>query len=216
MKNTEYHSIRKDFQKAGLDPLTCPSNPVILLDEWLNDAISAEWPEPTAMVLSTVGEGNKPSSRVVLLKGLDQEGLRFFTNYLSKKADDLEVNPQASLLFFWAGLERQVRVEGRVEKTSDQESDTYFFSRPKDSQINAVISPQSKAIPDRNYLLEKRKSVIQELQSGRPNLERPSYWGGYLLTPDKFEFWQGRPGRLHDRILYTREDTVWNLNLLAP
>lgn len=216
MKKTEYHSIRKDFQKSGLDTSTCPDNPVKLLDVWLNDAIISKQCEPTSMILSTVDQRNRPSSRVVLLKALDQLGLRFFTNYQSKKALDLDSNNNASILFFWADLERQVRIEGRVEKTNDKVSEEYFHSRPKDSQINAIISPQSQIIPDREFLLNRREDLVNKLESEKTKLERPVKWGGYLLSPDKFEFWQGRPGRLHDRIVYKKQEDKWIINRLAP
>lgn len=187
-----------------------------LFDSWLQQSIESDCEEPTAMVLSTIGEQNRPSSRVVLLKDFDTEGFYFFTNYNSKKGSELQNNPMASLLFFWPKLERQIRIEGIVSKIAEGRSDDYFQSRPRDSQINACISPQSRKIPDRAALVRKRSAFENELAQGTRSLTRPDFWGGYRLIPDYFEFWQGRPGRLHDRMCYTFAGSKWKIRRLAP
>ncbi len=182
--------------------------------QWLDIAINEEVEEPNAMVLSTVSSDSKPSSRVVLLKGVGDEGFIFYTNYLSKKGTDLAYNNNASLVFFWPELERQVRIEGSVRKASPEFSDEYFNKRPGESKIGAIISPQSQIIPNRDFLLEKKRKLEEEV--AKNNLKRPNYWGGYILSPDLFEFWQGRPNRLNDRIQYNLEDNCWKIVRLAP
>ena len=171
-------------------------------------------PEPTAMVLSTVSAEWRPSSRVVLLKSVDEQGFVFFTNYLSRKGIQLSGNHAAALTFFWPLTERQVRIEGIVGKVDAEESDTYFYSRPLESRINAVISDQSTPILSRQHLeLEREKLLFME---GSENISRPAHWGGYRVKPDRMEFWQGRPGRLHDRIQYLLEGNEWMITRLAP
>ena len=168
------------------------------------------------MVLSTVGENNRPSSRVVLLKGIDDEGLRFFTSYNSRKGMELAGNPYAAINFYWPEMERQVRFEGAVELLTEEESIKYFDSRPEESRINAIISPQSQTIPDRDFLINESEKLKEKLDSGSTELSKPSSWGGYIFKPYQIEFWQGRPGRLNDRILYNLENEVWEKNILAP
>jgi len=206
---------RKDYVRGELSKLNCPSDPMVLFSEWLSESIEFTGDEP-AMVLSTVGHDNRPSSRVVLLKKLDQEGLHFFTNYNSRKGKELSTNKFAAVNFFWRELEKQIRVEGEVKKLSKRESDNYFNSRPEEARVNAIISPQSEEVPDRKYLLDLQVEYYKSLKLENRKLFRPEYWGGFLLIPDRFEFWQGRKGRLHDRILYTRQNTGWNISRLAP
>ncbi len=203
-----------------LDERHVNPDPLMQMEEWVSEAIRSDCEEPTAMVLSTVGAGMKPSSRVVLMKGLDQAGIAFFTHYESRKGLQLLENPQASILFFWPQLERQIRIEGVVTKVSEKESDAYFESRPEASRISAGISPQSREIPNREWLEERRQTA-----DGRPQEEsglrsavcgRPSNWGGYRLKPDYFEFWQGREDRLHDRIAFRLEKNGWRIFRLAP
>lgn len=209
--NKQYHSIRKQYSKGNLLEKQMDKNPLIQLDTWLNDAVKAECPEPTAMVLATVGHNLRPSSRVVLMKGLDDEGITFFTNYDSRKGQQILANPQASLLFFWPEIERQVRIEGMVTKVSEDESDLYFASRPESSRISAIISPQSREIPDRLWLATAVAAHTNVLINSRP-----ANWGGYRLIPDYFEFWQGREDRLHDRIACHYIDPGWRFSRLAP
>jgi pyridoxamine 5'-phosphate oxidase len=171
-------------------------------------------PEPTAMVLATVSSEWRPSARVVLLKSVDDKGFVFFTNYLSRKGVQISGNHAAALTFFWPLTERQVRIEGIIGKVDVDESDTYFYSRPLESQINAIISPQSTPISSRSQLEQEREKLM--FMDGNENLQRPSHWGGYRLKPDRMEFWQGRPGRLHDRIQYLLDGSVWNVSRLAP
>lgn len=208
MENS-FHSIRKQYERGKLRESQVDTDPLRQLGLWLSDAILAECPEPTAMILSTAGKDLKPSSRIVLMKGLDEHGITFFTNYESRKGQQLQDNPQASILFFWTELERQVRIEGTVGKVSEEESDAYFASRPEASKISAFISPQSREIPGREWL-EEQGSRLQE-EGGRP-----AYWGGYRFCPDYFEFWQGREDRLHDRIIYRQIESGWKISRLAP
>ena len=200
------HSIRKQYSRYVLHESQVDNDPLKQMQVWLSDAISAECPEPTAMVLSTAGEDNRPSSRVVLMKELDQSGVAFFTNYDSRKGLQLSENPYASVLFFWPEVERQVRIEGVVHKIPAGESDRYFASRPEASRISAIISPQSREIPNREWLEQQHALAMN----------RPSNWGGYLLAPDYFEFWQGREDRLHDRIIYRKIGSDWKISRLAP
>lgn len=213
-----FHSIRKQYIRGILLEDQAERDPLKQMKAWLEDAFQAECPEPTAMVLSTTGHDLKPSSRVVLMKGLDDKGFTFFTNYDSPKGQHLQENPQASLLFFWPCVERQVRIEGTVSKVSEEESDAYFNSRPEASRISAIISPQSREIPNREWL----ESVAGTYNYAHPGIgqlatgSRPQNWGGYRLVPEYFEFWQGREDRLHDRIAYQFEDPSWRISRLAP
>jgi pyridoxamine 5'-phosphate oxidase len=206
--------IRKEYTIKSLDFNDVSFDPFHQFKVWLDEAIDSEVPEVNAMCLSTLGLNGFPNSRIVLLKEMDH-GFVFFTNYESEKGQEIEANPKACLTFFWPELERQVRITGEIEKVSDQESDTYFNSRPKNSQIGAWTSPQSKVIADRaelNLRLEK-----MEERFSTEAIIRPAHWGGYRLLPIKIEFWQGRPSRLHDRIRYEKQtDTKWGISRLAP
>jgi pyridoxamine 5'-phosphate oxidase len=206
--------IRKDYLHGAIHDEDFPVEPVNWFREWLREAIESGEPEATAMVLSTVSAEWRPSARVVLLKSLDEHGFVFFTNYLSRKGVQLSSNHAAALTFFWPLTERQVRIEGLVCKTDTEESDAYFYSRPIESRINAVISPQSSPIVSRAKLEEEREKIL--FMEGNESVTRPAHWGGYRLKPDRMEFWQGRPGRLHDRIQYLLEGNVWNVGRLAP
>lgn len=207
----ELENIRREYNRESLNDASLNSNPFEQFSLWLEDAVSHVEIDPTAMVLSTVAENKRPSSRIVLLKNFSENGFTFFTNYESKKGMELGHNAQASLLFFWKELERQIRIEGRVEKTDAKTSDEYFESRPFESRIAAVVSNQSKLIEDR----DKLDVEFQELKQHK-EIKRPEYWGGYILMPDYFEFWQGRTNRLHDRIVYELEDEQWKIKRLAP
>ena len=206
-------ALRREYQHATLDEKEVAADPYVQFDRWLNEAIQAEVLEPTAMTLSTVGAEQRPSSRVVLLKGFDANGLVFYTHYRSRKGRELAHNPWASVLFFWKELERQVRIEGRVEQGNAQEADQYFASRPLGSRWGAVVSPQSEVIPDRRWLENKLTEVSARHHEHVP---RPQHWGGYRFIPDCFEFWQGRLDRLHDRMRYRLEQAHWNIERLAP
>ena len=207
------HSIRTQYTKGVLDERAVSADPVDQLSKWLAEALDSQVPEPTAMVLATASPDGRPSSRVVLLKGMDPRGVTFFTNYESRKGRELGMNPFASLLFFWPALERQIRIEGKVTKVSEEESDEYFHSRPEQSRLSAVISPQSQVIPGREWLEERRKAKDKRRKREE---ERPAYWGGYRLEPYAIEFWQGRQDRLHDRIQYSRDESGWKIVRLAP
>ena len=199
----------------ALDENLVDRNPVELFQRWFSDANAAGLPLPEAMTLATSTAEGKPSARVVLLKQIDENGFVFFTNYQSAKARDLDSNPQAALVFYWPQLDRQVRVEGKVTRTSPVESDRYFQTRPRESQIGALASPQSEVISSRK-VLQQRAEELEQIYEGR-EIERPVHWGGYRLTPERIEFWKGRIGRLHDRILYDRmADHSWTIKRLAP
>jgi pyridoxamine 5'-phosphate oxidase len=206
--------LRSDYTYGTLSEQDADPNPFRQLERWLAEAIETHLYEPHGMTLSTVGANGRPSSRVVLLRGLDDSGLVFFSNYHSRKGRELEANPWACLNFWWPPLERQVRIEGQVEQVEPQLSDEYFASRPYDSQIGAAASPQSEVIASRE-VLEQR---IAELKARYPEtVPRPAHWGGYRLKPDTFEFWQGRPSRLHDRLVYRLQpDGEWKIERLAP
>jgi pyridoxamine 5'-phosphate oxidase len=205
--------IRKDYKKASLAESDVSPSPVTQFDKWLAEAIAAELPEPNAMTLATVGADQRPSTRVVLIKGFDSRGPVWFTNYESRKGRELAANPFASLQFHWVELERVVRIEGKVEKVSDAESDAYFDSRPLDSRIGAWASPQSQTIASRAVLVARAAEFAAKFMLKPP---RPPHWGGYRLQPDRFEFWQGRSSRLHDRIVYGLRDGSWEIWRLAP
>jgi len=208
-------SLRKEYKQAHLDEQHIQRDPLEQFRNWFQEAVSADVEEPNAMGLATVSSG-KPSLRIVLLKGLDEKGFIFFTNYDSRKGKELAANPHAALTFFWTPLERQVRIEGTAEKISLSESEAYFHSRGKGSQIGAWASPQSQAIPDRAYLEERVKSFSQQFES-QEEIPKPDYWGGYRLIPTFLEFWQGRPSRLHDRIAFTlMPEGNWKMERLAP
>jgi pyridoxamine 5'-phosphate oxidase len=198
----------------GLDEKTIDRDPIKQFQLWFNDAIAAGLPLPEAMTLATATPDGKPSARMVLLKQVDHDGFVFFTNYRSAKAEQLDANPYAALVFYWAKLDRQVRVEGSVERTSEQESHDYFKTRPRESQIGAWASEQSEVITGRE-VLEQRANELEELYRDR-EIECPEYWGGYRLQPERIEFWKSRVGRLHDRILFERHGDGWTITRLAP
>lgn len=206
--------LRTDYKKASLAEADVTSDPFSQFANWFDQALKADVAEPNAMSLSTVNAEGKPSSRIVLIKEFDQRGFSWFTNYDSAKGQDLGSNPHAALLFFWTALERQVRIEGRIEKLSDAENDAYFNSRPLGSRQSALASQQSQPIADREALEQKLATVVAEFGEHPP---RPAHWGGYRLLPERVEFWQGRSSRLHDRIIYTREDNgTWKISRLQP
>lgn len=241
-------SIRKEYLQGGLRRCQMPDDPLVVFEEWLGEAVEARLVEPTAMVVATVSQECRPSTRTVLLKGLEEGRFVFFTNYESRKGQQIETNPCVSLSFLWYGLERQVHIEGRAVELSAAESDAYFDSRPLGSRIGAIVSPQSRVIGSRTGLMREFVHMRYGLSHGQKQegdqkannipladspasqdlrdhpasidisgLKRPDYWGGYAVTPERIEFWQGRENRLHDRILYTREgDGEWLRQRLAP
>ncbi|MCB2377054.1 pyridoxamine 5'-phosphate oxidase [Hymenobacter sp. BT635] len=216
MTDQQLADLRQTYSQRTLSETDVQADAVQQFRQWLDEALSAHLDEPTAMTVSTVNAAGQPSARVVLLKGLpDDAGFLFYTNYDSRKGHDLSEQPLAALTFFWPGLERQVRVEGRVEKAPAALSDAYFQSRPRGSQIGAWASPQSQAIRGREELEGQEKEVEQRF-AGQDPLPRPPHWGGYIVRPERVEFWQGRPSRLHDRIVYERAGQGWTLSRLAP
>ena len=211
----ELADLREDYVKGAFDYEDALADPIEQFAAWLDDALRAEVMEPTAMVLSTIDEQQMPQSRVVLLKDIKPGGLSFYTNYNSAKGQQIAHHPYVSLLFFWSELQRQVRVVGTIEKLPEAESDQYFQSRPRGSQIGAAASPQSEIIPDRSFLEQRVASVDAEYVGDRP-IPRPAHWGGYFVRPIEMEFWQGRASRLHDRIAYVQEAENWKKQRLAP
>jgi pyridoxamine 5'-phosphate oxidase len=209
----ELAQMRRNYEQAALDEQHVANTPLAQFQTWFDEAVHARVLEANAMTLSTVNPQGRPSSRVVLLKGLDERGLCWYTNYDSRKGQELAGNPFACLQFFWPELERVVRVEGRVERMSAEESDTYYRTRPLGSRIGAWASPQSQVIPDRS-VLELNWEAEQARQGADP--VRPANWGGFRLVPDRWEFWQGRPSRLHDRLVFSQEGPGWALSRLAP
>ncbi|HVK54887.1 MAG TPA: pyridoxamine 5'-phosphate oxidase [Burkholderiales bacterium] len=210
--------LRKEYKLASLNEADVAPNPIQQFGKWFNEALTAELPEPNTMTLATAGvtaEGViRPSARIVLIKDFDARGFAFFTNYNSRKGQELAANSAASLLFYWIELERQVRIEGEVEKLEPEESEAYFGSRPLLSRIGAWASPQSEVIQDRQWLEERFATMTEKFKDTVP---RPPHWGGYRLKPDIVEFWQGRPSRLHDRILYRlQSDGDWKIERLSP
>ena len=206
--------IRKDYSLSSLNESDIASSPIEQFTEWWNNAIESKILEVNAMTLATSDKNGKPSARIVLLKGFDERGFVFFTNYKSRKASNLRENPKAALIFFWKEIERKIRIEGIVEKISAAESDAYFFSRPGGSRIGAWASPQSKIIADRGVLEENVQKYKEEFKNSIP---RPPHWGRYRVMPELIEFWQGRSNRLHDRIQYTKTISgSWKVDRLAP
>lgn len=208
------HQMRQEYAAGSLNETNMPHNPMEVFNVWLDFAINSGLTEPNAMTVATATADGKPSARVVLLKEVNDNGFVFFTNYMSRKGSELIVNPQVAIVFDWHNLERQVRVEGRAEKLSAEESEAYFNERPEDAKIGAWASPQSKIVKDREEL-EKHLEEIEEQFEDMP-VHRPSHWGGYLIRPSVIEFWQGRPSRMHDRIVYYKTEDGWTMHRLAP
>ncbi|MGY3087161.1 pyridoxamine 5'-phosphate oxidase [Hymenobacter sp. UYAg731] len=216
MTDPHLADLRKTYTQRTLSEADVLPDAVAQFRAWMEEALVAQLDEPTAMTISTVSAAGQPSSRVVLLKGLpDDAGFLFYTNYDSRKGQELAGQPLAALNFFWPGLERQVRVEGRVEKAPETMSTEYFQSRPRSSQVGAWASPQSQVIGSREELEAREEAVAEEFGEQNP-LPRPDNWGGYILRPTRLELWQGRPSRLHDRIVYEWDGTVWKRSRLAP
>ncbi len=205
--------LRKSYERAELDESASLADPLAQFELWLQQALSGELPEPNAMTLATVGADGRPSTRVVLIKGCDARGIVWYTNYDSRKGRELAAQPQAALQFHWVELERVVRIEGRVEKVDAAESDAYFASRPLDSRIGAWASPQSEVIASRSVLVTNAAKYGAQYLLNPP---RPPHWGGYRLVPDRWEFWQGRRSRLHDRLRYQLQEQRWIRERLAP
>ncbi len=205
--------LRKNYTLGQLSETEVSADPLLLFQLWFDQAIKAQCPEPNSMTLATADAMGNPSARIVLLKGADQNGFTFFTNYESQKGKELAARPQAALLFHWHELERQVRIKGKVERVTSAESDDYYHSRPPASRIGAWASPQSAEIPNREFLEEAEKRLKEKFGDAPP---RPEHWGGYRLHPTDIEFWQGRPSRLHDRIHYRLDGGKWKITRLAP
>jgi pyridoxamine 5'-phosphate oxidase len=206
--------LRIDYARGSLDENSVDTDPIRQFQLWFEQALDAQLPEPNAMTVATVDAEGRPSARILLIKGVDERGFVFYSNYESRKGRELAGNPHASLLFHWIELERQVRIEGVIEKTNAEQSDAYFTSRPLASRIGAWASEQSREIATRAELEAREKAFAERFGENPP---RPPHWGGYRLVPDRIEFWQGRPSRLHDRLLYTRQtDNRWQISRLSP
>jgi pyridoxamine 5'-phosphate oxidase len=212
MSSKQRYGRDREYLAGALHEQDAKPDPLEQFLIWLDDAMRSGMPDPTAMALATADAEGRPSVRMVLMKDAGVEGITFFSNYRSKKGMDLTVNPQAAIVFFWPALDRQVRVEGRVEKTSKAVSDAFFESRPRGSKLASVISPQSAAIPGREYLEEK----FNVMAGNDIDPVRPDHWGGYILKPEIYEFWQGRANRMNDRIQYVQDGGAWKIRRLAP
>ena len=213
--DTSVANLRQDYTKDGLREIDLETNPFKQFKTWFDQALNAQLPEPNAMTLATSTMEGKPSARMVLLKDFSDRGFVFYTNYLSHKGQELATNPQAALVFWWAQLERQVRIEGKVCQVSPQESDEYFHSRPINSQLGAWVSNQSQIVNSREVLEQRQEELI--VQYEQQIIPRPPHWGGFRVVPTEIEFWQGRPSRLHDRLLYRLQDNnKWLIERLSP
>ncbi|MFM8767656.1 MAG: pyridoxamine 5'-phosphate oxidase [Rubrivivax sp.] len=210
---TDIAQLRKSYERAALDESASHADPLHQFQQWLTEAMDARVPEPNAMTLATAGADGRPSTRIVLIKGCDERGIAWYTNYDSRKGRELAANPHAALQFHWVELERVVRIEGTVSRVSEEESDAYFASRPLDSRIGAWASPQSQVISSRAVLVANAARYGAQYLMNPP---RPPHWGGFRLAPDRYEFWQGRPSRLHDRLCYRLEAGTWIRERLAP
>ena len=207
-------SLRKEYTRAGLDRADVHSDPVVQFNAWFEETLAAGLHEPNAMIVATATANGRPSARTVLLKGYDERGFVFYTNYEGRKARELDANPACALLFYWGELERQVRIEGCASRISNEESDAYFASRPRGSRLGAWASEQSRPVEDRRVLEERVRDLEAEYE-GR-GVPRPPFWGGYRVEPDTIEFWQGRENRLHDRLVYSRVGDDWRIDRLQP
>jgi pyridoxamine 5'-phosphate oxidase len=206
--------LRKEYSQTSLTEAAVHPDPITQFRSWFDEALKAKIAEPNVMTVATVDADRRPSARILLLKDVDERGFTWFTNYQSRKASELAQSPHAALVFYWGELERQVRIEGRVERVSSEESETYFHSRPLQSRLGALASAQSQPIADRQALEERFRQANEQYGDQPP---RPEHWGGYRLIPERIEFWQGRPSRLHDRILYTKQQNGgWQRQRLQP
>ncbi|HEV8554749.1 MAG TPA: pyridoxamine 5'-phosphate oxidase [Casimicrobiaceae bacterium] len=208
--------LRREYQRAALTEADVDPDPLRQFQRWFHEAVQAELPEPTAMTLATVAADGTPAARIVLLKGVDDGGFLFFTNYQSRKGAELAARPAAALLFHWVELERQVRIEGTVSQAAPEESDVYFATRPHLARLGAWASPQSRVIPDRKWLERELAAARERFAAQGERVPRPPHWGGYRVAPTSVEFWQGRASRLHDRLRYQRDGALWRLERLAP
>lgn len=206
--------LRENYTKDGLREQDLLEDPMLQFKQWLEEAVHSKIAEPNAMSLATVSDDGSPNVRIVLLKGVGDRSIRFFTNYNSNKGKDLSINPKAAVSFWWPELERQIRMKGSVEKVDRQESDDYFQSRPRESKLGAWASEQSKVVENRDQLKDAFDSAVKRFEN--KDVPTPENWGGYIINVDEIEFWQGRPGRLHDRILYCHEAGEWNIKRLQP
>lgn len=215
MTRQQIEALRKDYTQGALDESTVLTDPIAQFRLWFEQALKSNLAEPNAMTLATVNDQGRPNARMVLLKGFDDEGFVFYTNYASRKGRELEAFPYAALVVYWAELERQVRITGAVVRTSPEQSEAYFQSRPAASRLGAAVSPQSEVIESREWLEDRWRALERQFSDGR--IPRPPHWGGYRVIPDAIEFWQGRRSRLHDRILYQRNGNgAWRIQRLAP
>lgn len=214
MNKEKLQKLREDYSKHSLDESEVSADPIMQFESWMMEAMKAEVPEPNAMTLSTVDAGNKPHSRVVLLKGVEEGEFVFYTNHQSDKGDELEQNPNVALCFLWLELERQVRIEGTAEKLSQEESEDYFKIRPYQSQIGALASNQSSVVPNREFLEKRFEELKEKYPEG--DVPKPESWGGYKIKPQVLEFWQGRRSRLHDRIKFEKVGDKWDIKRLSP
>jgi pyridoxamine 5'-phosphate oxidase len=215
MDQKDIENLRQDYNAASLNETDVDANPMRQFDKWFNEAINFKVHEPNAMTLATASTDGRPSARIVLLKGFSDDGFKFYTNYLSRKGKEISKNPLGALIFYWGGMERQIRIEGTIEKLDRDYSEKYFHTRPKLSQIGATASPQSQEITGREALEQKMAEL--EAEYADSEIPKPSFWGGYVLRPRVIEFWQGRRSRLHDRIVYKKTDNKnWKIVRLAP